>query len=363
MKSKTIKLLVFRLTNDCNLRCKYCYARGGESKETMSLEIAQKAINYAANYSNSFKIQFTGGEPLLAKDLIEKIINYGHKQKLTIAYQLQSNGTLINLETARWLKEMKIAMGISLDGLPAVNDKLRVFTTGKGSATATITGLQNLRSQGIIVGLTATVTRYNVGYLPDLVELAAYLGNVYGISLDLYRPIGRGRESEFSVDDFTLLQTQVHKCIEKATEIRQLGGKQVSLREIERISSQLKTGLKRNHYCYAVAGNSFAVIPTGEVYPCSSLADYPELSLGNIMSEDFALFNNLEPFLKGASLKEIKSCQSCSDNQLCAGGCVARAYGYTGKLNQVYAGDCILKKTYIKLARISSPSKETTISL
>ena len=38
---------------------------------------------------------------------------------------MQTNGTLINNEIARKIKKMNIAVGISLDGPPEVNDKLR----------------------------------------------------------------------------------------------------------------------------------------------------------------------------------------------------------------------------------------------
>ena len=36
--TKEIKLLILLVTDDCNLRCRYCYARGGEKKEYMSTD-------------------------------------------------------------------------------------------------------------------------------------------------------------------------------------------------------------------------------------------------------------------------------------------------------------------------------------
>jgi len=65
-------LLTLSTTGDCNLRCSYCYARGGESSASMSWITGKRAIDIVAECFSSFKIQFTGGEPLLNLDLIER---------------------------------------------------------------------------------------------------------------------------------------------------------------------------------------------------------------------------------------------------------------------------------------------------
>ena len=41
-----IKNIIFILTKDCQLACKYCYLVGKNTKERMSLETAKKAIDY-----------------------------------------------------------------------------------------------------------------------------------------------------------------------------------------------------------------------------------------------------------------------------------------------------------------------------
>ena len=64
------KLLILRITNRCNLACKYCYAQTEiQKREDMSLETAIKAIDMMAKRGGRLKVQFTGGEPLLRKDL------------------------------------------------------------------------------------------------------------------------------------------------------------------------------------------------------------------------------------------------------------------------------------------------------
>ncbi len=182
-KEPRLKELVLWVTTDCNLRCRYCYASGGDKAEYMDCQVAKQALDLMLSQSDGFKIQFAGGEPLLNMDLIEQVV--GYTQGLGIRYQLQTNATLIDDKIAGNLKRLAVDVGVSLDGLPAVNDPLRSFADGQGSTAATIAGLENLRAAGIGVGLTCVLSAENVTELCGLVELASYLGNVDGINLTL----------------------------------------------------------------------------------------------------------------------------------------------------------------------------------
>lgn len=352
MGTNTVDLLVLRLTNDCNLKCKYCYANGGEKKEYMNKEIAFKAIDYVGKKNKNFTVQLTGGEPLLALDLIQEIYRYGRDQGYIIKYQMQTNGLLIDKKTAVKLKEMKIALGLSLDGLPNVNDTLRIRHGGSGSAVDVCKSINVLKQEGMMINLTATVTNKNINHLAELVDLASYLGNVYGVSFDLFRPMGRGINSNLEVTDFELLQKEILRALRRAEEIKALGGSTIHFKDLDRIRYQLKTGYKREKYCHAVTGRSFVVKPGGEVYPCSSFADYPEFRLGNILEDNFSPFGRMEEFAEASKIVNA-GCQNCEDKWLCGGGCIARSYAYYGKVNQVYKGECILRKTFINYARNS----------
>lgn len=359
LENDEIKLLILRVTNDCNLRCRYCYACGGDNRDSMSLDIAIRAVDYAAARSKSFKIQFTGGEPLLKFSLIKKIIAYLNNCSSSILYQLQTNGTLITPEIARELKTLRIAVGVSLDGMPEVNDPLRPFASGSGSTIATLQGLQNLKSAGVKVGLTAVLTADNIADLPRLVELASYQGNVHGITLDLLRPVGRCADNKILPPEPELLVRQVRAGLRRAEELAGMGGSLVRFREVERIKYQFRRGGSRQHYCYATTGQSMVVMPRGEVYPCSSLAGIPDFYLGNITDRDFSLASALArmPFLH-RMVNELEGCRDCPDNWLCGGGCLARAYAYTGRIDRAYPGDCRLKQVFLQYIR----EKEKAIS-
>lgn len=358
LQEKKIKLLILRVTNDCNLRCSYCYACGGESRENMSWDIARQAVDYALARSKFLKIQFTGGEPLLNLPLVKKVIDY--TKNIPVSFQIQTNGTLISMAVAEELKALRVALGVSLDGPPAVNDLLRPIKGGEPSTMAVINGLQNLGAVGVKVGLTAVLTKESTAYLPRLVELAAYLGNVHGIALDLLRPMGRGLVNKTLSPSPELLAQQVKAALYRSAELAAWGAPLVRFREVERLKYQLRHKVARKHYCYATTGQSLVVMPDGSVYPCSSLAGTPSFYLGKVTFYGFSLSQALSevPLLQ-RTVDELKGCRSCLDNWLCGGGCLARAYAYSGQTDHSYSGDCQLKKIFLEYVR---EAEKTTVS-
>lgn len=113
-----MKLLVLRITNDCNLNCKYCYA-ALEEKNYMTKEVAIKSIVQAIEPYESLKVQITGGEPILNWELVKDIYEFGIETNRNLIISIQSNGTLITDDIAKDIKRMKLSIGISLDGLHA----------------------------------------------------------------------------------------------------------------------------------------------------------------------------------------------------------------------------------------------------
>ena len=73
--------LTFIVTEDCNLRCKYCYVTHKSKNKVMKLETAIKFIDYILEDTKFIKseaviLDFIGGEPLLEASLIDQICDY-----------------------------------------------------------------------------------------------------------------------------------------------------------------------------------------------------------------------------------------------------------------------------------------------
>ena len=70
-----IKALCLHICHDCNLSCKYCFAKDGTyntEKDYMSFSVGKAAIDFLIGNSGNIKnleVDFFGGEPLLNFDL------------------------------------------------------------------------------------------------------------------------------------------------------------------------------------------------------------------------------------------------------------------------------------------------------
>ena len=75
-----VQSIDFIVTEDCNLRCKYCYICHKKADKVMDFTTAKKFIDYF--FSNRVTrekgviLGFIGGEPFLEVDLIDKIVDY-----------------------------------------------------------------------------------------------------------------------------------------------------------------------------------------------------------------------------------------------------------------------------------------------
>ncbi|WP_105618488.1 radical SAM/SPASM domain-containing protein [Vallitalea okinawensis] len=132
------------LTEDCNLRCKYCFEK--HKKNYMSKEVATKAIEYLAknaaeNGMREFHTMLFGGEPLMDASLLEHVFKTGllTSEKYGVKYtaSIVTNGTIYNDELDRIFKTYKdkVSLGIqiSVDGTKEIHDANRVTVNGKGS--------------------------------------------------------------------------------------------------------------------------------------------------------------------------------------------------------------------------------------
>lgn len=152
---------VLMLTNNCNLKCRYCFVE--QHPENMTLQTAIDAIeclikNYHKLYelnqppkNNIISVTFFGGEPMLRyKEIIVPIIEYiydNNYQDLFI-FSITTNGTLLNKDIIDFLISHKTTIMISCDGVKEAQDYNRPFkNSDKSSYDAIINNLTYLTSQ------------------------------------------------------------------------------------------------------------------------------------------------------------------------------------------------------------------------
>lgn len=329
--------IVLWMTGRCNLKCKYCYAWSPNRQQDMNFETAKKALDFFKDLP--MKIQFAGGEPLLNYDLICNIYKYVKQQNYDAVFQLQTNGTLIDERIAVGIKKMRIRTGVSLDGPFGVNESLR------GGTKLALDGIQSLGQTGVVINLNSTVTAQNVERLPELLELALYLGNVAGIGLDLIRFAGRANDPVNAVQkpgEAQLIRA-LYALHEKSAYLYRNTGVRIGIRAIEEAKQRLSGAVRGDSYCYASCGKSYVILPDGDVYPCGSLIDKEEYYMGNIIG------GNIKAKALASPLKN-ENCAWCEYREACPGGCPSRMI-INGDVFAEGSLDCTLRKTAFEIAK------------
>ena len=149
-------IVVWNLTRTCNLKCVHCYTNSEAMKypDELSTEQCKQVLDDLAEYRVP-AVLFSGGEPLMRKDLFE-LAEYARAKDLHVV--LSTNGTLIDEATAQRFVELKFAyIGVSLDSADAAtHDQFRGV---EGAFQRTMGGFRCCTEAGQKVGLRLTLTR------------------------------------------------------------------------------------------------------------------------------------------------------------------------------------------------------------
>ena len=342
MLTPKIKNLVLSLTGQCNFACRYCYA-AEHNKEMMSVEIALAAVKMAASSlpeGEKFIIQFSGGEPLLNFKVLHAVVGYVCENKVPAVLQVQTNGSLLSDQIAKYLFQNKVAIGVSLDGKPKVNDKLRLTKDGKGATEQILQGLEVLKRNNIACGITCVVTADNVNELAGIVEMAYFLGNVRRLGFDLLR--GQGRGSGLVPPTEIEMAQAMEQVYLRNKLLSKMVGYEIKIAQQERAKLACTEECREFGHCYAMNGEAAFVEASGKIYACSSLIGDEEFYLGNVQDGlDVVLVNKVCSKIS----QSMSFCKECPDFRQCGGGCFARWYGSGEQV--AYRSECALKRSAI----------------
>ncbi|MBQ1866319.1 MAG: anaerobic sulfatase maturase, partial [Bacteroidales bacterium] len=173
----------------CNLDCSYCYyldkssiygGREPRMTEDMLETVVREYIN--ANDVEEVSFNWHGGEPLiLGLDFYRKALEFqkryaGCKKVLNT---IQTNGTLITREWARFLADNDFLTGISIDGPKDVHDRFRKDKGGAPTFDKVIRGLHMLQDAGAQFNTMSTVNSASEGRGLEIYQFLKSLGSNY----------------------------------------------------------------------------------------------------------------------------------------------------------------------------------------
>lgn len=134
------------LTENCTLRCDYCFVCAKDLEKRMSWDTAARAVDFLITNSRNttdLSIVFFGGEPLLEFPLMKQTAEYAEARAEAagkhIGFSVTINGTIMSEEIALFGRKHGFNYLLSVDGSQAAHDRHRKYPNGKGSWD-TVTG-------------------------------------------------------------------------------------------------------------------------------------------------------------------------------------------------------------------------------
>lgn len=164
------------VTNDCNLRCTYCYV--DKTPDKMELDRGYQSVEavFRSAVSQKFKrvkLKYAGGEATMNFPTV--IALHHHAQQLASQYGLAldgvvlSNGVAISDRMIVAMKEMGLRLMVSLDGVGEYHDGQRPFVNGRGSFLHLERTLDRLAKHHFTPSISITISQHNLNGLAEVV--------------------------------------------------------------------------------------------------------------------------------------------------------------------------------------------------
>ncbi len=177
-----IKGVVLKVASRCNLNCEYCYMYnlGDETYKLQPKFMSDEVVNHlflriqnyiSKNNINDFQFIFHGGEPLLIKPVFYqefiKKANQRFLKHISLDYIIQTNGVLLSPEWCKVLGDLRVKIGISIDGMTQQANRFRVNHQGKSSLEETLIGIKNAQQSSHLKYLPSILTVINLELKPE----------------------------------------------------------------------------------------------------------------------------------------------------------------------------------------------------
>lgn len=313
----------WHLTERCNRACRHCY-QDGTVKPELSLNdllsVVDRMEEAVGKWDRVGTLSLTGGEPLLRRDDLHALMDRIDRSAVLAYYDILTNGSLITKEEAKSLAQHpKLRrVQVSLEGATAqTNDAVR----GPGSFTSTLEAIRNLRQQDIAVSVMTTLTRMNIGEIPDLIALAGNEG-VATLAFERLIPEGTGAtmgSQMLSPQELRDVYDDIYKRATDSPPVRILLYRPLFALiapEDPTVGAMCSAG-----------NNALTIMPDGTVYPCRRLP----IPIGNILTDGlFSIWYDSDVLWKIRNPENLGGkCHDCALLTQCR-GCRAMAYFTTG---------------------------------
>lgn len=315
-------------TNQCNLRCRYCYASAGDRDPlVMDWRYATAAVdriihNAVEKGQPAVQLGFHGGgEPLLPWRFIQDIVRYTEDAcdaaGIRLSVHAATNG-LLGERQLEWIVAHFQGLNISFDGLPDIQDRHRPLPDGQGSFKFVDRTLRFLDEQGFNYGLRSTISALNVERMAESLD---FIGGRYRVRRVHFEPLflcGRCRTRDDLNPDLTRFSENFRRCEARCADY-----------DIVLTYSGCRIETLTDSFC-GVSRDNFSVTPDGHITACYEVTSLDDPKSGTFfigrIGEDghIAIDEEKRRFLHSLKVENLSFCQDCFAKWHCAGDCAAK---------------------------------------
>ncbi|MFC9498436.1 radical SAM protein [Streptomyces sp. NPDC056982] len=287
--------LILLPTEQCNFRCTYCYEDfeiGRMGRETV-LGV-KHLLSRRLPTLERLNISWFGGEPLLAKGLVEEIsthiVEAAENSDLQYLADMTTNGYLLDIPSAEQLCSLGVRLyQISLDGPSEMHDRTRVRANGKGSFDRIWSNLVALRDSDLPVSVLLRIhlSPENLPSMPDF--------------------LARIRDTFLSDSRFTVHLKPVERMGGPNDKNMEILGSDVRTKVLPELRAilQERDGVSKEfpgaEVCYASRPNSLVIRANGSISKCTVGLSDPANLIGRLAADGTLHIDNarLGPWVRG----------------------------------------------------------------
>ena len=348
-------IVSFPVVHSCNLQCKYCFAKAGETYngecKTFGIDTLEKMYAYLNllfdRSLTKIRLEFvSGGETLLEQNLLKKLLinieKLTSKDRVQLEVLVMTNGTLLNKDIIEFLNMNNSRLGVSIDGPAHIHNYQRPYKNGQGTYDTIIDNMRYIMNGGWsnniwVVSVITSATE-------NLIEVLKHHKSIGVKSMEM-RLIRGHDDYGLSIDKSTIVHFK--KIYFEFSEYLKKNMDDIIyiLNDYDSFGKLLKRVLEREKIIYRCqAGKTkFSFTADGDVYPCDSFVGQKKYLIGNVYDSTYN--ESVLEFFKKLNVDEIDMCKCCGFRYLCGGDCY-----YNMLLNKHIEITCEMQKYLCVLA-------------
>jgi uncharacterized protein len=337
-----LQRIVLNITNQCNLACTYCYEYSADKisktdgkPKFMPGSVAEASIDMLIRESAerpSIHVTFFGGETLLNFPMLRSSIEYA-KRKCDevgkhVEFSLTTNATLLTEQVVDFLAEQRVGITVSIDGDRELNDRMRVFTDGRGSYDVIVPRIKMLLDRHKTNSIGARVTLSSgVHHVRRIYE---HLTQEVGFSAVGFSPATANPDRLYSIGG-TKMGNVLEGFEDLAWEYRDwaIAGRHHGFTNVNDTLKELHSGMSKAYPCGAGLG-LVGVGTAGDINLCHRFVDSDVGQMGHVHNGGVN-HEARDQFLNTHHIGARYDCHTCWARPVCAGGCYHEAFVHYGE--------------------------------